>query len=63
MMLRFRSQTISLGNLGIGLVLFGNKSFIDVIFVELELVVLQGLSSTQIVVVQFPFSQLELIFA
>jgi len=35
----------------------------DVIFVEFELVVLQGLSSIQIVVVQFSFSQFELIFA
>ena len=52
----FFIHTTSLGIVGAKVVLFFNKSSNDVIFVELELVVLHGSSLTQSVVVQFPFS-------
>jgi hypothetical protein len=52
----FFIHTTSLGIVGAKIVLFLNKSSKDVIFVELEFVVLHGSSLTQSVVVQFPFS-------
>ena len=55
--------TISPGIVGFGTVLFSIKPPKEVIFVEFELVVLQGWLLIQIVVVQFPFSQFVVTFA
>jgi hypothetical protein len=59
----FICYTISPGIVGFGTVLFSIKPPKEVIFVEFELVVLQGSLLTQIVVVQFPFSQFVVTFA